>query len=213
MLTFVYGTMAAGKSTVALQMAHSLQLVGGTVALWTAGDRSESGLVTSRIGVSAEAVPVSAWSSAEIEKAAAQLSADALAADTGVAHLLIDEAQFLDPEIVDTVGRVTDDHHLDVVCFGLRVDFRGELFPGTRRLFEVADRIEALPVPARCWCGAPGMHNARVNGQGVVLREGPQVMIGDVTAASDNEQLSMMEDAVRYVILCRAHWREGRSAR
>lgn len=213
MLTFVYGTMAAGKSTVALQMAHSLRLVGGTVALWTAGDRSSTGLITSRIGVSADAVPVGGWDTAEIEKSAAQLAADAIAADTGVAHLLVDEAQFLAPDAVDAIGRAADDCELDVTCFGLRVDFRGELFPGTRRLFEVADRIEALPVPARCWCGAPGIHNARVDVRGTVLREGPQVMIGDVSAASEHDQLSMIDDAVRYVILCRAHWREGRAAR
>ena len=57
------------------------------------------------------------------------------------------------------------------------------------------------------------MHNVRVNGDGMVLRDGPQVLIGDVTVASENEQMQLVDDQVRYVILCRAHWREGRSAR
>lgn len=203
MLTFVYGTMAAGKSTVALQMAHSLRSVGAAVELWTAGDRSATGEVTSRIGIRAEAETISAWTPAEVTKAAEALAARAL--DVGSAHLLVDEAQFLAPETVDALGAAADDFGLDITCFGLRVDFRGELFPGTRRLFEVADRIEALPVPARCWCGEPGVHNARVDARGVVLRDGPQVLIGDVGSGDG--------DDVSYVILCRAHWRAGRASR
>jgi thymidine kinase len=213
MLTFVYGTMAAGKSTVALQMAHSLGSVGATVGLWTAGDRSATGQVTSRIGVSADGHSISGWSAAEVSKAAANLASTAITNDAGGAHLLVDEAQFLSPDVVDALAAAADDYGLEVTCFGLRVDFRGELFPGSRRLFELADRIEALPVPARCWCGDPGMHNVRVNADGVVLRDGPQVMIGDVTLASEHEQMQFVDDHVRYVILCRAHWREGRSAR
>ena len=213
MLTFVYGTMAAGKSTVALQMAHSLRSVGATVGLWTAGDRSATGQVTSRIGVSADGLSVSGWTSAELTKAAIALADAAMTADHGAAHLLVDEAQFLEPDAVEALATAADDYGLEVTCFGLRVDFRGELFPGSRRLFELADRIEALPVPARCWCGEPGMHNVRVSGDGIVLRDGPQVLIGDVTVAGDDAQMQFVDDQVRYVILCRAHWREGRASR
>lgn len=213
MLTFVYGTMAAGKSTVALQMAHSLRSVGATVGLWTAGDRSATGQVTSRIGVSADGLSISTWTSAEITKAAFALADAATEADHGGAHLLVDEAQFLEPDAVDALAAAADDLRLDVTCFGLRVDFKGELFPGSRRLFELADRIEALPVPARCWCGEPGMHNVRVSADGMVVRDGPQVLIGDVSTIAEAEQMQFVADEVRYVILCRAHWREGRASR
>jgi len=210
MLTFVHGTMAAGKSTVALQMAHSLRTVGATVGLWTAGDRSRSGQVTSRLGVSAEGRIIATMTPAEITKAAGEL-ADHAAQHNAGAHLFVDEVQFLDPDVIDALAAAADDRAIDITCFGLRVDFRGELFPASQRLFELADRIEALPVPARCWCGAPGTHNVRVNRAGIVLRSGPTVLIGDVTEAGELEQLALVDDPIHYVVLCRAHWREGRA--
>jgi thymidine kinase len=213
MLVFVYGTMAAGKSTVALQMAHSLSTVGAHVALWTAGDRSGTGEVTSRIGLRAEAIPIGDWTAEDVTKAAEAIAHHALMLGQHNAHVLVDEAQFLSPECVDALADAADTFRLEVTCFGLRVDFRGELFPGTRRLFEVVDRIEALPVPARCWCGQPGMHNARVNGDGVVVREGPQVMLGDIEPTGGPQQMQLVDDHIRYVILCRAHYRTGQATR
>jgi thymidine kinase len=91
-------------------------------------------------------------------------------------------------------------HSIDVFAFGLATDFRTELFPAARRLFELADEISRLQVEVLCWCGRQGRLNARIVG-GVVAREGEQVVIGDTAASADDE--------VRYQVLCRRHHRSG----
>ena len=82
-------------------------------------------------------------------------------------------------------------------CFGLLTDFTTSLFPGSRRLMELADRREALQVEARCWCGDRGAMNARTV-DGMIQREGEQVVVGDVGSGD-----------VAYEVLCRRHHREG----
>ena len=112
-----------------------------------------------------------------------------------VDYVVVDEAQFLAPEQIDQLARVVDGLDLDVYAFGITTDFRTRLFPGSQRLIELADRVEALQVEALCWCGARATHNARTVG-GVMVVEGAQVVVGDVDRLSGE---------VGYEVLCRRH--------
>ena len=106
--------------------------------------------------------------------------------------VLIDEAQFLSPEEVDTLSDIVDFYEIPVLCYGLRADFRTRLFPGSMRLMEIADVIEE--VPTVCWCGKRAQCNTRY-ANGKIVREGAQIFLGS------NES---------YVALCRKHYKEGK---
>ncbi len=188
-LTFTYGTMAAGKSTLALQLCWQLREGRSDVALWTFGDRSAEGMVTSRIGIEAAAEAIAPGVSIE-------LFADELLAHD-VKILVIDEAQFATVEQIDELARLVDDYGIDVHVFGLSADFLLNIFPASARLFAIADWAHELPLTSSCWCGQKGRCNARVV-NGVVARAGTQFVTGDVS-----------EGAVHYQVLCRAHYRLG----
>ena len=192
-LRFNFGTMGSGKSTVALQIHHNLanrQLFG---LLLTTLDR-EGRQVTSRLGVAAPAIEVSP-----------DVDLFELARDHWPIHYMVcDEVQFYTPRQCEDLAQIVDDLEVDVYAFGLLTDFRGELFPGTKRMLELADEHAALQVEARCWCGARATHNARVV-NGVVVYEGDTVMVGDT---ADGGQ-PLFGDAVRYELLCRTHFRQG----
>ncbi len=188
-LTFTYGTMAAGKSTLALQLCWQLREGRSDVALWTFGDRSEDGMVTSRIGI--EAVAEAIEPGREIRHDVERLLAH------GVKILVIDEAQFASVAQIDALAELVDDHGVDVHVFGLSADFLLNIFPAAARLFAIADWAHELPLTSSCWCGKKGRCNARVV-NGVVAREGSQFVTGDVA-----------EGAVHYQVLCRTHYRLG----
>ena len=108
------------------------------------------------------------------------------------ACVIVDEAQFLSRDEVQHLVHVVDDWNVPVICYGLRADFSGQLFPGSQELLATADIIEE--VKTICWCGKKATCNARFDENGTVLREGEQVVLG----AND-----------QYIGLCRKHWREG----
>ena len=108
------------------------------------------------------------------------------------ACIIVDEAQFLSKEDVDYLVHVVDDLGIPVICYGLRADFKGELFPGSYELLVMADKLEE--VKTICWCGKKAMFNARFDENGKVLKEGAQVVLG----AND-----------KYIGLCRRHWIAG----
>jgi thymidine kinase len=122
---------------------------------------------------------------------------DAISRGGRVDYVIVDEAQFLAPAQIDQLARVVDELDLDVHAFGITTDFRTRLFPGSQRLIELADRVEALQVESLCWCGTRATHNARTVG-GVMVVEGAQVVIGDVDEAAGE---------VGYEVLCRRHHR------
>ncbi len=188
-LTFTYGTMAAGKSTLALQLCWQLREGRSDVALWTFGDRSSDGMVTSRIGIeaSAEAIRPGEDLAAHVARLRAQR----------IRVLVIDEVQFASVEQIDALARLVDDDEVDVHAFGLSADFLLNLFPGSARLFAIADSAHELPLTSSCWCGKRGRCNARVV-NGVVAREGDQFFYGDVS-----------DGVVHYQVLCRTHYRIG----
>ena len=107
--------------------------------------------------------------------------------------ILVDEAQFLNSSQVDQLARVVDDYACNVVCYGLRTDFKTCLFEGSRRLFEIADSIDEIK--STCSCGRKTIVNARIDGNGQIITEGEQVEIGG------ND---------RYMAVCRKCWRNKR---
>ena len=106
--------------------------------------------------------------------------------------IIVDEAQFLSKAQVQKLVDVVDQLHIPVICYGLRADFRGELFPGSYHLLVLSDKLEE--VKTICWCGRKAAFNARFNKEGHVVKEGAQVVIG----AND-----------QYIGLCRRHWMSG----
>jgi len=181
--------MAAGKSTLALQLCWQLRENRSDVALWTFGDRSESGMVTSRIGIEASAEAMVPGE--DLRPAIKRLLND------GDNILVIDEAQFASTDQVDQLAELVDDFAVDVHAFGLSADFLLNVFPGSARLFAIADRTQELPLTSSCWCGQKGRCNARVV-DGVIARDGSQIVTGDVHRG-----------IVHYQVLCRKHYRTG----
>lgn len=178
-LFFYYSTMNAGKSTSLLQASHNYAERGMRTMLFTARlDNRASGRIASRIGISADAmrfdVETDFWRLCPPE------SPDCV---------LVDEAQFLTRDQVRQLSRVVDEADIPVMCYGLRTDFRGELFPGSAALLAWADTLSELKTI--CCCGRKATMVVRVSPAGEVERAGQQIEIGG------NE---------RYVSLCRKHF-------
>ena len=186
-LYFNYSTMNAGKSTVLLQASHNYIERGMQTYLLTArlDTRAGEARIASRIGIGA---PADTFASGEdlFAKIAARLASGPCAC------VFIDEAQFLDADQVWQLARAVDDLGVPIMCYGLRVDFRGELFPGSAALLALAD--EMREVRTICHCGKKATMVIRQGPDGTALREGEQVQVGG------NET---------YVSLCRRHWREA----
>jgi thymidine kinase len=195
LLRFFHGTMGSGKSTLALQIHHNLRRRGLPGVLLTQADRA-GGVVSSRLGVTSEAVQV--VPGADLEK----LVLDRLP----VSYAVCDESQFYQADQIDQLARLVDLHGVDVWAFGLLTSFQGRLFPGTARLLELADERQEIQVEARCWCGERATHNARLVDGRMVL-EGELLMVGDTADPSDRqERLDLATPSVSYELLCRRHW-------
>ena len=179
--------MNAGKSTVLLQASHNYIERGMQTYLLTAqfDNRAGEGRIASRIGIGAEADTFAPGEDLYV-KLEKRLS------DGPCACAFVDEAQFLTPEQVWQLARAVDDLSIPVMCYGLRVDFQGKLFPGSAALLALAD--EMREVRTICHCGKKATMVVRKDAEGNVLTDGDQVAIGG------NE---------RYVSLCRRHWREA----
>lgn len=186
-LYFHYSTMNAGKSTVLLQASHNYVEMGMQTYLITANldDRAGEGRIASRIGIGEEADTFSAGEDL-FEKIRERLVAGPCAC------VFIDEAQFLSEEQVWQLARAVDDLGVPVMCYGLRVDFQGKLFPGSAALLALAD--EMREVRTICHCGKKAT---------MVIRQGP-----DGKALTDGEQVQIGGNET-YVSLCRRHWREA----
>jgi thymidine kinase len=186
-LYFHYSTMNAGKSTVLLQAAHNYMERGMTPYLMTAryDDRAGKGRIASRIGIG-EAADTFGPETELFDTIQERLGKEEIAC------VFVDEAQFLTKAQVWQLARAVDDLNVPVMCFGLRVDFRGELFPGSATLLALAD--EMREVRTICHCGKKATMVIRQGEDGQALTDGAQVQIGG------NET---------YVSLCRRHWREA----
>ena len=186
-LYFHYSTMNAGKSTILLQASHNYRERGMQTYLLTArfDDRAGAGRIASRIGLNQEADTFAPGDDL-FARIHARLSQGPCAC------IFLDEAQFLTADQVWQLARAVDDLGVPVMCYGLRVDFRGQLFPGSAALLALADELRE--VRTICHCGRKATMVVRLDGAGQVLRDGAQVQIGG------NES---------YVSLCRRHWREA----
>jgi thymidine kinase len=184
-LYFNYSTMNAGKSTVLLQAAHNYRERGMVPHLITAqlDNRAGEGRIASRIGIGQDA---DTFHGAEdlFDKIRHRLAAG------DCACIFIDEAHFLSDAQVWQLARAVDDLGVPIMCYGLRVDFRGELFPGSAALLALSD--EMREIRTICHCGKKATMVVRKDASGRVMRDGAQVQIGG------NES---------YVSLCRRHWR------
>lgn len=194
-LAFFSGTMDCGKSTLALQMQHNRSARDLHGMIFSRDDRAGEGRLSSRLGLVTEAVEVDDDFDFHLHLVRH------LGAGGRCDYVIVDEAQFLSAGQIDQLAEVVDELSIDVFAFGITTDFRTHLFPGSRRLIELADRVEVLQVEALCWCGARATHNARTVGGQMVI-EGAQVVVGDVGR-------SVTE--VGYEVLCRRHHRQRRT--
>jgi len=179
--------MNAGKSTVLLQAAHNYVERGMSPYLMTAqfDNRAGDGRIASRIGIG-QVADTFGQSENLFDKITARLNSGPCAC------IFIDEAQFLSADQVWQLARAVDDLGVPIMCYGLRVDFQGQLFPGSATLLALAD--EMREVRTICHCGKKATMVVRRDASGRAIKEGAQVQIGG------NET---------YVSLCRRHWREA----
>ena len=186
-LYFHYSTMNAGKSTLLLQASYNYVERGMQTYLLTANfdDRAGSGRIGSRIGIGADADTFASKTDL-LSKIQERLNAGPCAC------VFIDEAQFLSADQVWQLARAVDDLKVPVMCYGLRVDFQGKLFPGSTALLALAD--EMREIRTICHCGKKATMVVRQDEHGNVLKDGAQVQVGG------NET---------YVSLCRVHWRQA----
>ncbi len=198
-LNFYSGTMDCGKSTLALQMDHNHKTRGRVGRVFTSHDRAGRSTLSSRLGLSAEAVEVPTdfnfW----------HYVVDQLTHGGRIDYLVCDEAQFYTVNQIDQIAKIVDELDIDVFAFGILTDFRTRLFAGSARLIELADRVQTLQVEALCWCGARATHNART-ADGAMVTEGDVIVVGDVDYEGSQQPV------IGYEVLCRRHHRRRMTA-
>ena len=181
-LYFRYGVMGSSKTANALMVRYNYEERGQKALLVKPeiDQRDGARVITSRIGLTHDCTYFSDFMGMPKE------------AVTDYQCIIVDEAQFLTREEVYYLTEVVDKYNVPVICYGLRADFKGDLFPGSEALLAWADILEE--VKTICWCGKKATYNARFDENGTVLKEGDQVVLG----ANDC-----------YIGLCRRHWKEG----
>ena len=181
-LYFNYGVMGSSKSANALMTNFNYRSLGqNSIMVKPRKDtRDTEKVVSSRIGINTPCIYFDELMT---------MSSDII---KEYDCIIVDEAQFLSVEEVDFLVYIVDDLDVPVVTYGLRTDFKGELFTGSERLLAMADKITEIKTV--CWCGRKAIMNARFDSNGKVLKDGEQIQIGA------NES---------YIGLCRKHWAEG----
>ena len=181
-LYFKYGAMGCSKTAQALITKFNYEERGMKVLLMkpSIDNRDGATIIKSRIGLTSEAVTVSPVQ---------DLYALYKERFTNCNVIIVDECQFLTPNQVDELSNIVIDYNIPVLCFGLATDFLTHLFPGSRRLFEIAESISEIK--SVCRCGAKATVNARMDDFGNIVYRGEQVVLGG------ND---------RYVAMCRKCW-------
>lgn len=177
-LYFRYGAMGSSKTANAVMVQYNYRERGQQVLMLKPKLENRDGatIVRSRCGLEAQCRFVEELSTLPLD---------------GIACVIVDEAHFLTSAQVRMLVDIVDERDIPVICYGLRTDFRGELFEGSRELLCWADTIEEIKTV--CWCGRKATFNARVQ-DGRIVREGEQILLGG------NSQ---------YISLCRRHWKSG----
>ena len=181
---YSYSAMNAGKSTVLLQASHNYHERGMKTLLLTAmiDDRFGEGRISSRIGIGADAQTFDKNTNL-FDMIKGYLG------KTQFSCILLDEAQFLSEAQVWQLADVADILDIPVMCYGLRTDFQGKLFPGSGALLGIADDIKEIKTI--CWCGRKATMVLRLDSKGKPIKQGEQVVIGGEES---------------YVSVCRKHW-------
>ena len=189
-LYFRYGTMGSAKTALLLTSAYNFEERGMKYVCMKPiiDTREKSNVIKSRIGIERECQWI--YHDTDLYQLAQDLFEESM---TVIDWFLIDEAQFLTTEQVDQLARIVDDYGSNVVCYGLRTDFKSNMFEGSRRLFEIADSIDEIK--STCTCGRKTIINARIDANGDFVEDGAQVEIGG-------------DD--RYIAVCRKCWRNKR---
>lgn len=192
MLSFFYGVMGSSKTAQLLMQRYNYQQLGLKVALIkpSVDTRAGSNIVFSRVGLQAQAELVLEPHHSIREQL---LWLAARNAHSDFQYVFIDEAQFLSEAQVQELADIADG--LEIFCYGLKTDFRGQFFPGSAALLRLAENIQEIS-GGLCWCGRKATMNTRVDIKGQVIKEGAQVLI-------DNQR------QIRYIGLCYEHWRKG----
>lgn len=185
-LYFRYGTMGSAKTAMLLTTAYNFEERGMSYLCMkpSIDTREKKNVIRSRIGIERECQWI--YRDTDLYTMISELVVKGADPD----WILVDEAQFLLAEQVDQLALIVDKFGINVICYGLRTDFRTNLFEGSRRLFEIADTIDEIK--STCNCGRKTIVNARIDSRGEIITEGDQVEIGG------ND---------RYVSVCRNCWR------
>ena len=182
-LYFKYGAMGSSKTAQALITKYNYEE--NNMRVWlikpATDNRDGASVVRSRIGLMAEA-----------EAMAQDADLFALFRARNADVVIVDECQFFPPEQIDQLRRIVDELDIPVLCFGLRSDFQTKLFPGSQRLFELADSIQEIKTI--CDCGSKATVNARIDSDGYVITEGAQVVLGGNDC---------------YIAMCHRCWRKA----
>ena len=183
-LYFKYGAMGSSKTAQALITKFNYEERGMRVWLIKPATDTRDGddVIKSRIGLLANCTPIQKNDNIY----------DIFIKEHSDADVIIsDECQFFSPEQIDQMRQITDERSIPVLCFGLRTDFLTHVFPGSRRLFEVADSI--AEIKTICGCGSKATVNARIDSEGKIVTEGNQVLLG----GNDS-----------YIAMCHKCWRD-----
>jgi len=185
-LYFKYGAMGSSKTAQALITKYNYEE--NDLKVWlikpSADTRDGAQILRSRIGLEAQVEVIAP----EVDVYARFLGGKARRSDV----IIVDECQFMTEKQIDQLRAIVDDHNIPVMCFGLRTDFQTRLFPGSRRLMEVADTIQEIKTI--CDCGNKATVNARIDGQGHIITQGEQVFLG----GNDS-----------YIAMCHRCWLRG----
>ena len=184
-LYFKYGAMGSSKTAQALITKYNYEENGLKVWLIkpSADTRDGADILRSRIGLEAKVEIITPQTDVYELFVTARRDSDVI---------IVDECQFMTPEQIDGLRNIVNDFEIAVICFGLRTDFQTKLFPGSRRLMEVADKFQEIKT--MCDCGVKATVNARIDGDGHIITEGEQVVLGG------ND---------RYIAMCHRCWVQG----
>lgn len=192
-LYFTFSTMNAGKSLQLMAVAHNMdeRHIPSLTLKPSIDTRDGENQIYSRVGISRPCITFSQEENLYelIRKKNFEIQNNS---EQSLKWVFVDEAQFLTEEQVDQLSDVVDYLNINVSCYGLRTDFKSKLFPGSKRLFELADTIEEMK--STCECGNKTIINARIDKDGNVLKNGPQTLVGG-------------ED--RYNSICRKCWKDS----
>lgn len=186
-IVYKYGCMNSGKSLELIKIAHNYHENGiETLILKPIVDSKMKNKISSRTGLSMDAIEIKEDDPSDVLNVLQQSNAKIV---------LIEECNFFTPEVIDAIIDYGYDHNLDTIMFfGIKVDFRGNLFPGSKRVIERSDKIEEST--SVCWCGKKARQNGRVV-NGKLTKDGPTILV------------DKKENDVNYVMLCNYHYYTG----